>query len=145
MLVADATGLPIGLHVDSATPHEITLAPITLASIRVPRKGPGRPRTNPKELIADKAYSSRAFRSALRHRGIKPTIPTARLRPGAKRKPGRPVVVGPNFKHRWTVERTFAWLYAFRRLRIRYERLIVNFRGFCLLACAMLALDRLLK
>jgi hypothetical protein len=57
MAVVDGNGLPIGLYVDSAQPHELTLAEATLQTISVPRQR-GRPRTRPKELVADKAYDT---------------------------------------------------------------------------------------
>ncbi|MBK6767596.1 MAG: transposase [Ardenticatenales bacterium] len=69
MIVTEGNGLPIGLHVASATPHEMTMVEATLSSIRVPRPGRGRPRSRVAELIADKAYDSRPFRQSLRHRG----------------------------------------------------------------------------
>ncbi|MCS6848450.1 MAG: hypothetical protein RMN52_12150 [Anaerolineae bacterium] len=43
-VIAEGNGLPIGLHVDSAQPHELTLAKATLATIRMPQRQ-GRPRT----------------------------------------------------------------------------------------------------
>lgn len=46
-----------------------------LARIRVPRPGPGQPRTRPDRVLGDKAYSSRANRAYLAGRGIKATIP----------------------------------------------------------------------
>ncbi|TMR07784.1 IS5/IS1182 family transposase, partial [Nonomuraea zeae] len=46
-----------------------------LGTIRIPRLGPGRPRTRPDSLTADKAYSSRANRAYLRRRKIRHTIP----------------------------------------------------------------------
>jgi hypothetical protein len=46
-----------------------------LARIRVPRIGPGRPRTRPDRVLGDKAYSSRANRAYLARRKIKATIP----------------------------------------------------------------------
>ena len=46
-----------------------------LDRIRVPRIGPGRPRTRPDKVRADKAYGSRANRAYLRRRGIRCTIP----------------------------------------------------------------------
>jgi hypothetical protein len=55
MAVVDGSGLPIGLHVNSAQPHELTLAETTLWTISVPRQR-GRPKTRPQELVADKAY-----------------------------------------------------------------------------------------
>ena len=74
MLVTEGNGIPIGLLIESATPHEVTLAQATLATVRVPQKR-GRPKTRPKELVADKAYDSQKFRAWLRSRGIQPTIP----------------------------------------------------------------------
>ncbi|MFF7247845.1 IS5 family transposase [Embleya sp. NPDC008237] len=44
-------------------------------AIRIPRIGPGRPRTRPGRVRDDKAYSSRANRALLRRRGIACTIP----------------------------------------------------------------------
>lgn len=43
--------------------------------IRVPRLGPGRPRTTPDSVSADKAYTNRRTRCYLRRRGIRHVIP----------------------------------------------------------------------
>ena len=99
MAVVDGNGLPIGLHVDSAQPHEVTLAETTLATIRVPQTR-GRPKTRPKELVADKAYDSAAFRRKLRTRGIKPTIPTFERRKRRNPKRGRPIRAGAAYRNR---------------------------------------------
>lgn len=140
MLVADGNGVPIGLLIESATPHEVTLAAATLSTVRVPQKR-GRPKTRPKELVADKAYDSRKFRQWLRRKGMKPTIPRFERRARTKPKRGRPFApVGAGYKQRWKVERTFAWLQSFRRLLVRHERHVQNFRGFCLIACIVIAL-----
>jgi transposase len=143
MIVADGQGLPIGLHVDSAQPHESTLAKPTLATVRVPQRR-GRPRTRPKELVADKAYDSQAFRRYLRRRGIKSTIPpVARRRQRPKR--GRPLQTGPSYRQRWKVERCFAWMDNCRRLVVRYERSLVHDQAFCLIAIIFWCLNLILK
>lgn len=46
-----------------------------MGSISVPRVGPGRPRTRPDHVVADKGYSSRKIPAYLRRRGIPHTIP----------------------------------------------------------------------
>ncbi|MYS81768.1 transposase [Streptomyces sp. SID5474] len=46
-----------------------------LEGVRVPRVGPGRPRTRPDSVSADKAHSSREIRRHLRRRRIRHTIP----------------------------------------------------------------------
>ena len=50
--------------------HDGPMLPHLLAAITVPRLGPGRARTRPDRVVADKAYSSRASRQPLRARKI---------------------------------------------------------------------------
>ncbi len=38
VMVVEEDSLPIGLHVDNAQPHEITLAEVALQTVRVPQK-----------------------------------------------------------------------------------------------------------
>lgn len=144
MAVVDGNGLPIGLHVASAQPHESTLAEATLATIRVPQKR-GRPKTRPKEVVADKAYDSRAFRQHLRRRGIKPTIPTFERRKRNTPKRGRPLRLGAGYRQRWKVERCFGWMDNCRRLVVRYDRKLHIYRAFCLVAVILWCINRILK
>ncbi len=144
MAVVVGNGLPIGLHVDSAQPHELTLAEPTLRTISVPRKR-GRPKTRPKELVADKAYDSADFRRSLRRRGIKPTIPTFERRKRKKPKRGRPIRAGVGYRQRWKVERCFSWMDNCRRLVVRYDRHLHIYHAFCLVAIILWCIDRILK
>jgi transposase len=41
-------------------------------------------------------------------------------------------------RQRWVVERTFAWLHNFRRLRTRYEREPANHQASLHLGCAVI-------
>lgn len=61
---------------------------VVLGRIRVPRLGPGRPRTRPDRVRADKAYGSRANRAYLRKRGIRCTIPEKRDQIANRKKRG---------------------------------------------------------
>jgi transposase len=133
MVVVEGNGLPIGLHVDSAQPHELTLAERTLQTISVPRRR-GRPRTRPQALVADKAYDSADFRRRLRRCSVEPTIPTFERRPRKKPKRGRPLRVGAAYRQRWKVKRCFGWMDNCRRLVVRYERHLHLYRAFCLVA-----------
>jgi IS5 family transposase len=144
MVVADGNGLPIGLHVASARPHEIHLADATLATIRVPQKR-GRPRTRPKELVADKAYDSHDCRQRLRRRGIKPTIPPFARRKRRTPKRGRPIKTGVGYRQRWKVERCFGWMDNCRRLVVRYERTVEHYQAFCLVAIILWCINLILK
>jgi transposase len=118
----------------SANHHEVKLAVGTLETVRVPRRGKGRPKQRPEELVADKAYDSGRFRQWLRSKGIRPTIPPYERRARKLPKLGRPVKAGPGYAERWKVERTFAWLGNFRRLLVRHERYLSAFRAFFLVA-----------
>lgn len=46
-------------------------------------------------------------------------------------------------RHRWVVERGFAWLHAFKRLRTRYERRADIHLGLLRLACALICYRQL--
>src|SRR5215207_11767307 len=87
--------------VGEANRHEVKLAVPALQTVRVPRRGRGRPRQRPKELVADKAYDSKSFRDWLRSRGIKPTIPPYQRRERKRPKKGRPVKAGSGYQERW--------------------------------------------
>jgi Transposase DDE domain len=93
MIGADGNGLPSGLYVASVRPHESRLAGATLATVEVPQRR-GRPRTRPKELVADKGYDSQAVRRQLRRRGMRPTIPSFARRHRQRPKRGGPLRVG---------------------------------------------------
>lgn len=143
MVLVDGTGTPLGAYLDAASPAEVTLLEKTLATVAVGRPGkPGRPRTRPARLIADRGYDSNALRAALARRGIEPIIPARRNNSKATHQDGRKL---RRYRRRWIVERTFAWIGHFRRLVVRYERLITTYAGFFHLACAMLTLRRVLK
>jgi transposase len=144
MMVVEGNGLPIGLHVGSAQPHEITLAEPTRQTISVPRKR-GRPKTRPKEWMTDKAYDSADFRRKLRRRGIKPTILLFERRKRKKPKQGRPLRTDATYRQRWKVERCFAWMDNCRRLVVRYDRHLHIYRAFCLVAIILWCVERILK
>jgi transposase len=140
MLAVENQGVPIGGLVASAQSAEVKLAEVTLATVQVPRDK-GRPRTRPKEVVADKGYDSGPLRRRLRRRGIKPCIPERR---GKKPVPGWKVDLS-GYRHRWKVERTFAWLGNYRRLVVRYEWLAHVYWAFVLLAFISICLERILK
>ena len=145
MVVTDGNGVPIGFHLAGANHSEHKLAEQTLASVKVKRPR-GRAKTRPKWLCADRGYTSKAFRSYLRKRGIKVCIPSKRRPKSWKPKRGRPVKHDAElYKHRFIVERTFAWLGNYRRLLVRWDNTLSIYRGFFLLALIRLCLNRLLK
>src|SRR5208282_6519227 len=92
MVVVDGQGVPLGKHLGSASPAEVKLAEITLASIRVPNPCRcGRPRQKPQRLIADKAYDSDPLRMRLQKRGIELIVPHKANRVRKPTQDGRPL------------------------------------------------------
>jgi transposase len=105
-----------------------------MGQLSIARTGPGRPRTRPAAVLADKAYSGRPIRTHLRRRGIRAVIPepadqtAGRLRRG--RNGGRPPAFSPElYKHRNTVERAINRLRQHRAIATRYDKRDFVWRG----------------
>ena len=135
MVVTSGEGIPLGIQLASASPHEVTLIESTLERVAVPRPGRGRPRKNPTRLIYDKAADSDPLRKRLKRRGIDLICPhkTNRVKPPTQ--DGRKLW---RYKRRWTIERSIAWLSNFRRLVVRYERHIKMYQAFFHVACLLM-------
>lgn len=140
MVVADGKGVPLGVFITSASPGEVTLVDRTLATISVPRNGPGHPKSTPTRLIGDKAYDSDPLRTSLSKRGIELISPHRSNRRRAKRQDGRSL---RRYARRWIIERTIAWYGGFKRLVVRNERSHELFLAFFHIASALIALRRL--
>jgi transposase len=128
MVIADRRGLPIAVHVESATPHEVTMVHATLAQRFV--------RQRPVRLIGDNAYESDRLDAALARQGVELIAPHRRTRTH-RTQDGRPL---RRYQRRWKIERLFAWFQNFRRLVVRYERFTENFLGMLHLACCLILL-----
>jgi transposase len=128
MGIADGHGLPVALRTESASPAEVKLVEQTLEERIVPDV--------PQRLIGDKAYDSDGLdKKLMQNFGTEMIAPNRARR--KQTQDGRPL---RRYVRRWKVERMFAWLFNFRRLVVRYEYHIENFRGFLQLAAAVILL-----
>ncbi len=146
--LVDGNGLPMVVLVGAGQSNDPPMFPVLLEHLRVPRLGPGRPRTRPDRVRADKAYSARAHRSLLRARGIGAGIPElsdqVRHRKRRRAAGGRPPVFDPvDYRGRNVVERAFAHLEQWRGLATRYDKYAVTYRGAAVLRAINLCLRRL--
>ena len=112
-------------------------------AIRVPRLGPGRPRTRPDHVIGDQGYSSKAIRSWLRRRGIAHTIPERadQVRNRARRgsRDGRPPAFDREiYRRRNVVERCFNRLKQWRGIATRYDKTAGSYQAAVTLAALLM-------
>ena len=133
MAIADRHGLPVAVHVVSASPNEATLVEPTLQRRFL--------REIPKRLIGDKAYDSDPLDQRVRqHFHVKLIAPHRCNRSRAVTQDGR---VLRRYRRRWKIERLFAWFHNYRRIVIRWEYYPENFLGMVQLACAVILLRHL--
>ncbi len=72
MAFSGGSSVPLALHTESASPHEITLVGATLAS--------GFLKEKPKRLVGDKAYDSDPLDETLKEQGVEMIAPHRRNR-----------------------------------------------------------------
>lgn len=87
MVVVDGQSIPLGGTISSASPAEVKLAEETLETIKVPRRGRGRPKSRPKRLIGDKDYDSDKLWASLAGEGIRLLVPCRKNRKDKKTSP----------------------------------------------------------
>ncbi|GAA1234572.1 hypothetical protein GCM10009665_25960 [Kitasatospora nipponensis] len=92
----------------------------------------GRPRQRPDVVLAGRGYDHDKYRRLVRDLGIRPVI--------ARRNTGHGSGLGV---HRWVVERAFALLHQFRRLRIRWEIRDDIHEALLSLGCSLICWRRL--
>jgi len=110
--LCDGQGLPLVVLIGPGHAHDSPMFDPLMGQLRVPRLGPGRPRTRPAAVLGDKAYSSRAHRARLRARGICAVIPEQSTQIDHRRRRGsrggRPVGLdAQKYKRRNIIERSF--------------------------------------
>ena len=133
MVLVDGAGAPPGAYLDAASPAEVTLLEQTLASQPI--------RARPQRLIADRGDDSNAVRRLLKRRHIQPII-ARRNNTQATGQDGRCL---RRYRRRWIVKRAIGWLGNFLRLTVRDHWFLATYGGFFHLACALLALGRVLR
>ena len=98
----------------------------------------GRPKSRPRRLAGDKAYSSDTIRGFLKDRGIEPIIPhkdNEKARHDPEQKFDK-----ETYKRRSIVEQSIGWLKECRRIGTRFEKLAINFLAMIKLAMIKRAL-----
>ena len=133
-LICDGRGVPLAVRLTGANRNDSQEA-LALVDAIPPLHGErGRPRQRPDCVLGDRGYDAAAIRRGLRARHIVPWIAMRRTAHGSG--------LG---RWRWVVERTFAWLNQFRRLRVRYDKRADIHEAFLSLGCALICWQSLGK
>jgi transposase len=147
-LAVDGRGLPMSILVTPGQAGDNPQLLPLLDQVKVRPPGSGRPRSRPRRVIADKAYSHPSTRRALRTRRIAFTCPE-RSDQVAYRKAkgpagGRPPAFDKAiYRDRNVVERCFARLKQFRALATRYAKRVAYYRSQLVIATTALWLRHL--
>jgi transposase len=127
VLAADRRARPLSRVITAGQRHDsISFEPV-MAGLRILRHGRGRPRTTPRHVLGDKAFSNKAIRGYLRRRGITATIPEPadqiKHRRDRGSRGGRPPAFDTErYKKRTVVERCNNKLKQHRAVATRYDK-----------------------
>jgi transposase len=122
-VIADGSGRAIAVALAPGQAHELPLAPDLLA--RLPRA--------PLWVVADRGYTSHAFRDRVWSSGARPAVPS-------KRNEAPVACPAWVYANRNRVERLWGRLKEWRAVATRYEKTAASFLGVLCLAASM---DRL--
>ena len=134
----DGKGRPLSVVVTPGQRHESTQLAHVLDAIQVARRDglPGRPRTRPDLLLADRGYSFPGCRKLLKDRNIQHVIPerTDQRRRRASRVGGKPKFDREAYARRNVVERCVNKLKQWRSIATRYDKRALNYRAAIVVA-----------
>jgi transposase len=114
--------------VSGANRHDVKLLERTLAALMIRR-----PKFRIQHLCADKGYAGKPAEKSMKRRHYIPHVRQRNNEEAKAKNRGR--------KHparRWVVERTHAWLNRFRKLLVRFEKLVCSYEGLLEIACALI-------
>jgi putative transposase len=127
-LLTDGMGIPLALTVERANCHDKKMLADTVLQIIIERPNPSEKK--PQHMCLDKGYDYQDIRDFIKEMKYIDHIKARGEEAEVKRK-------CPRYRaRRWVVERTHSWLNRFRRILIRWEKLVDRYIAFLHLACA---------
>lgn len=139
-LACDGQGRPLAFTLTAGNVNDCTQFEQIMARIRIRRCGPGRARTRPARVVADKGYSSLKIRTYLRRRGIKAVIPERidQINGRIRRGESRCRLDRATYRRRNLVERCFNKLKHNKALATRYDKRARHYQAMVTIACLQL-------
>ena len=130
----DGRGVPLAIRLTGANRNDSQEALALVDAMTPPPRRTRWPRQRPECVLGDRGDHAAAIRRGLRARHIVPLLAMRRTAHGSG--------LG---RWRWVVERTFAWLNQFRRLRVRSDKRTDIHEAFLSLGCALICGQSLRK
>ncbi|MDI3403225.1 IS5 family transposase [Streptomyces sp. B-S-A6] len=139
-LACDGQGRPLAFTLTGGNVNDCTQFEPVMDRIRINGPGPGRPRTRPGRVAADKGDSARKIRAYLRRRGIACTIPERIDQINGRLRRGESLcrLDRTAYRRRNTVERCFSRLKQNPALATRYDKRARHYQAEVTLACLTL-------
>ena len=131
-LLVDGNGIPLSVVVDGANRHDKKLLEVTIEQLQAPQ-----PEDEEIHLCLDKGYDYPDIRELIAAYGW-----TAHVHSRGEEALAQQSLPGYRAR-RWVVERTHSWMNRFRRLLIRWEKKVENYRAMLHIACAYICLRQL--
>lgn len=130
-LLTDGVGIPLALTVEGANCHDKKMLADTVLQIIIKRPNPSQEK--PQHICLDKGYDYQDIRDFIKEMKYIDHIKARGEEAEVKKK-------CPHYRaRRWVVERTHSWLNRFRRILLRWEKLVDRYIAFLHLACAYTA------
>jgi putative transposase len=124
----EGRGVPLSIVVTGANRHDVSQLELVMDEIVIER-----PEDIEQNLCADKAYSGEPAQTAICQRNY---IPHVKQRGEEIREKK----TNPKYKaRRWVVEVSHSWFNRFRKLLVRYEKLMDSYLALCQMAAAIIA------
>ncbi|MFC5637278.1 transposase [Streptomyces bullii] len=146
-VACDALGRPLALMVTGGNTNDCTQFTTVMEAVRVPRIGPGRPRTRPPHIIGDKGHSQgdAHLAAAAGHRSHHPRAGRPDPQPPQARQPRRPAPglrpADLQNKRRNVVERCFNRLKQWGGIATRYDKIAESYQAAVTLASVLMRCD----
>ena len=131
-IICDGQGIPVGVELEAANPHDMKLLSEMIDSIIIERPAYLPVRVN---LCLDKGFDYRECEELVVENCMRPHIRARGEEIQEKQEGKKP--------RRWVVERDFSWLNRYRRLLIRWEKNPANYLAFIHIACCVMVLSKI--
>jgi transposase len=131
--IVDEKGTPLLIKISKGNRHDARIAPKILEKVEPVKIKEER------YILADKGYDSKKIREIIRKKGYKPVIAKRKYKNGQRSLKKSEI---KKYRKRIIVENFFAWIKAYPKINIIYEKTLKSYTGLLLLGISMFIYKR---